>query len=281
MAKVVGLDKSSLVRIELGRAPLKYETARAILQFLNANPVWIATGRGPKKPTVPLPDAPSLGISDNTPFSRVFNDHLKGYLAPSTSDAAEEDPKRVSASAEVRLAAIDVIAARAKHWLRSVPEANLVEFIQSTIQFGDALLQKCKPDVWQAELMRHAQMDVLETATGSKNNPLTELGDTLKSASVKQKSLWNDLRGRLNATLTQFGAKAALAREFNVTPASVSEWLSGDSSPTAETTLRLLQWVTEAESKQRSPGRAQTRPEPKDPTQPINHEKAKSGPKKR
>jgi transcriptional regulator with XRE-family HTH domain len=41
-----------------------------------------------------------------------------------------------------------------------------------------------------------------------------------------------------------------LAERFGVTRQSVAEWLSGDSAPTAETTLRLLEWVRAEEAKQ-------------------------------
>jgi transposase-like protein len=78
---------------------------------------------------------------------------------------------------------------------------------------------------------------------------------------MTQPSLWNQLRIRLLAATSAHGAKSALAREFSVTPASVSEWLSGASAPTAETALQLLKWVERAECKQGSPGSAQTPPE--------------------
>jgi transcriptional regulator with XRE-family HTH domain len=66
---------------------------------------------------------------------------------------------------------------------------------------------------------------------------------------MKQESHWESLRARLSLILSRYGAKSALAREFQVTPASVSEWLSGQSAPTAETTLRLLEWVQAEEGK--------------------------------
>jgi len=91
---------------------------------------------------------------------------------------------------------------------------------------------------------------------------------------TKQSSYWNSLRARLNCTLSGYGAKSALAREFHVTPASVSEWLSGESSPTAETALRLLHWVEARETKpNKNPGRASTRPGPKTRVRKSSYEK--------
>jgi transcriptional regulator with XRE-family HTH domain len=74
-------------------------------------------------------------------------------------------------------------------------------------------------------------------------------------------SSWTALRLRLIRATSAAGAKAALAREFNVTTAAVSQWLSGASAPTAETTLRLLEWVTAAEANETDrAGNAVTRP---------------------
>lgn len=55
---------------------------------------------------------------------------------------------------------------------------------------------------------------------------------------------WDELREWLVEATAAPGAKAALAREFKVQPAAVSQWLSGATAPTAATTLRLLKWVT-------------------------------------
>lgn len=68
---------------------------------------------------------------------------------------------------------------------------------------------------------------------------------------TQQRLLWNDLRRRLKTATRKYGARAALARTFKVTPQAVAEWLSGASAPTAETTLRLLEWVTAEEAKQK------------------------------
>jgi transcriptional regulator with XRE-family HTH domain len=67
---------------------------------------------------------------------------------------------------------------------------------------------------------------------------------------------WENLRSRLNAATKSPGAKAALAHHFNVSAAAVSQWLSGASAPTADTTLRLLEWVTaeEEQTKQKKRG---------------------------
>lgn len=87
---------------------------------------------------------------------------------------------------------------------------------------------------------------------------------------TKQHQLWNDLRLRLSALMNRYGARARLAREMSVTPQAVSKWLSGASAPTAETTLRLREWVIAAEAKQKKrAGSGTTRPALKYPKKQI------------
>lgn len=50
------------------------------------------------------------------------------------------------------------------------------------------------------------------------------------------------------------GSKGALAKWLKVPPPRVSEWLNGVYQPSAETTLRLLEWVTAQEAKQKTLG---------------------------
>jgi hypothetical protein len=67
---------------------------------------------------------------------------------------------------------------------------------------------------------------------------------------VSQKNdSWAALRDRIRAATRERGDRVKLAREFGVTPQAVAKWLSGASAPTAETTLRLLDFVTAKEAK--------------------------------
>lgn len=100
----------------------------------------------------------------------------------------------------------------------------------------------------------------------------------------KQFSSWPELKEALISMTKERGGKAALARQFNVTPQAVSEWMRGISMPSADTTIRLLSWVAGGGSlQQKSPGAGATAPEPK--TQPRtesqNENQTKSGRKKR
>ncbi|SRR6266542_1885488 len=66
----------------------------------------------------------------------------------------------------------------------------------------------------------------------------------------KRQSTWKDLRRRLRAVTRRYRAQAELARELEVTPQAVAEWLAGASAPTADKTLRILSWVGDEERKQ-------------------------------
>jgi hypothetical protein len=100
--------------------------------------------------------------------------------------------------------------------------------------------------------------------------------------SQKSKSLWGHLRQRLIAVLREPGAKTKLAHTMGVSRPAVSQWIAEDgTAPTAEMTLQLLAWVQAEEVKPKSPGRAETRPEPKTQPWKSSYEKPKSGRKKR
>jgi transcriptional regulator with XRE-family HTH domain len=107
----------------------------------------------------------------------------------------------------------------------------------------------------------------------------------LSSDMASRTHTWENLRSRLHAATKSPGAKGALAHHFNVSAAAVSQWLSGASAPTADTTLRLLEWVTaeEAQSKQKKrAGSAETRPALETrKSKSTSHEKAKSDRKKK
>ena len=71
-----------------------------------------------------------------------------------------------------------------------------------------------------------------------------------RSMNLQKNALWLDLRRRLAAVTGGPGVKAQLARELGVSRQAVNEWLSR-TAPSAGLTLRLLQWVTAAEAKQK------------------------------
>jgi transcriptional regulator with XRE-family HTH domain len=94
---------------------------------------------------------------------------------------------------------------------------------------------------------------------------------------------WDALKSRLKDATRATGSKSALAREFGVTRQAVSQWLSGETAPTAEATLRLLDWVERKEAQQKNRGdRVAARPpQTTRKSKSTSNEKAKPNQKKR
>lgn len=77
----------------------------------------------------------------------------------------------------------------------------------------------------------------------------------MKRVKARHDSLWTELRTRLIATAPTVGLKRELAETLEVTLPVIYQYVSGRSQPSAETTLRLLQWVEAKEAQQQeTPG---------------------------
>ncbi len=66
---------------------------------------------------------------------------------------------------------------------------------------------------------------------------------------------WEDLRLRLVSVTSRRGVKASLAKDFKVSHAAVSQWLSGASVPTADNALALQKWVEDLPRKKNKTAR--------------------------
>lgn len=96
---------------------------------------------------------------------------------------------------------------------------------------------------------------------------------------MEKSSRFARLRKRLKAATSKRGKQTQLARFLKVPPSRVNEWLAGTYEPGAEIALRMLEWVTAEEAKQKTPASAcntgkghQTR------SRQSTHENLKSGP---
>jgi len=268
MARVVGVDRAAIVRIELGRAPLRYKEARAILHFLEGNPVWVATGHGSPRPGFMLPLASDLRIDESTKFSEVFDAHLSKYLLASSEPPKAGQDKagtEIPLSASIRHDLIGVLTERLQRWFREVPEASLVEFMQSLVKFGDLMIIHHGRDDWKRELVRRGYMDALDTppralrsgragAEPGERKVLTHVAASGKLPPVK--SQLKNLRADLARLTAEPGKKTKLADFLGAPLTSVSRWLSGEREPGGETTLQMLRWVQEQERQQNTLGSA-------------------------
>ncbi len=146
------------------------------------------------------------------------------------------------------------VLARAVQQQETLPELILPEYVKALCQAS--LDFKRQHDLFAPEVLRRLDREWkrgVQTGTETPNNLTSgSASGIVGPAMSKLPKSWPELRERLIALTNERGAKAALAREFAVTNSAVSEWLRGLSMPSADTTLRLLPWVAEAEAKQKS-----------------------------
>lgn len=141
--------------------------------------------------------------------------------------------------------------------IRKVPRRSDLKFFANKVT---GALGPCR-EMWQSlifELRASFGLDTSSLADRVGTQVKKKLASTKSQAilasteTMKQAALWNDLRLRLRAVTSRYGARAQLARKVGVRRQAVDQWLSGRSAPTAETTLHLLEWVTLEEAKQKS-----------------------------
>ncbi len=245
---------------------------------------------------VPIPTAEHLGIPVDFPFGEAFDKHLLELVKRRL-----EVLKTAPADRIARAAALfgetphEVAEAEILKWFRGavkfVPDAHLSAFLEELMKRGNDFTREMGGGRHLIQsARRHIVADVVRESGKAKEslnklNSLTSQSASGKVAPVMSKPItsWPELRERLIALTGERGAKAALARQFNVTPSAVSEWTRGVSMPSADATLRLLPWVTAEEAKQKpkSSQDASTSGEPKTQPKDTNESKLKSGRKKK
>ena len=78
-----------------------------------------------------------------------------------------------------------------------------------------------------------------------RNTLTSDSTKTMVAADMKQPiQSWRELQQRLAVITEGRGGRAALARQFKVTPQAVSEWMRNKSMPSADTALRIHHWLS-------------------------------------
>jgi len=278
----------TIKRVELGRAPLKYELACLACSCLDLNPFWLATGIGEMAPHVPLPIEEEIGIKSNALFSRAFDEVLGAYLEPflAPGKMTQDDVFKMFNSDQVRSVIANNLEKIVDAWLIRLPESSLVRFTSELVKFGSSLVETLGRDSWEKILSRRQrslrlrEFKAMAAEDLAKKKVLTDVTVTDNIAPVK--SPMANLLDRLNHATARRGMKTVLAKVMRVPLANVSQWLSGEREPGGETTLRLLHWVQKQEEKLNDPSSAinttgvtATRPRK------TLHENQKSNPRKK
>ncbi|MCX6921865.1 MAG: hypothetical protein NT154_01405 [Verrucomicrobia bacterium] len=241
------------------------------MNFLNFSGVsvrWLATGEGEQLMDIPflLPAPDQLGLREDALFSTAYDT----YIGPNWALSAQSLRNH-----SYRWSLANHIAAHAKcHWLITIPDTALTEFVASLVTAGGRLLDKYPAPSQQELLQRRSALAELEALY--QNNKLTRV--TLSGNMSSMHSEIPNLVERLKKATSPRGKKAELARFMDVEPPRVSEWLSGNREPCGETTLRLLRWVEQQDAQQKQGASSVSPPPaPKTQSQETNEKKPKSG----
>lgn len=261
-AQHAGLDSSQLYRYEAGRVPLRYGDAWRIFNVFTVSPRWLASGEGPIiESPVALPSPQDLGLSGDESFADVYDNHLVAILqAPpgKVSTQGETAPLPIDASPRGRVVVENMIADMGRELVELVPDAQFPDVASSFLVHAAALLMAVEPDT--EEVVEDRREAVAEErarwAAPSRGLDTHDLGG-LKSDVPRSRSdenPWHQLLNRIRRAVAKPGQKKALAELLHVSPAAVTQWLDGSTSPRADKTLLLLSWVEEQEANEKGPG---------------------------
>lgn len=242
VAQAIGVTEGYLSRIELGHSHgFSGEIANRLTSYYGVSEKWLLTG---------VEDDPvKLAAADY--YKAIEDSGLRAEAETLLQQTATWlDFVIVSPASAGNQARTEVLAAL-DHFLEVCARGN-----QNVLEAGKKL----------AEAYFH---DANLSKSFDKKRPI---GDAV---SVMHK--WKSLKQRLEALTSGRGSQVELAKAIGISRQSVHQYLSGASAPSAEITLRLLEWVVAEEQKQKSPEGAATPSEPKTRKRNIN-EKPNSGP---
>lgn len=204
-------DASALVRIELGRVPLRYLMARKFWQKMpQLNPLFLSAGKAPLRLELPLwlPQPKDIDVPHDALFSAVierYSTELMTLLGP--KETHRLPPSWIPAQRFY----LDLLRFKAHN-----EELKIRGFSE-----------------W---------IDQLEASGQEKRTSLLTEAET-RSNVAGVKSPLKSLVADVNRLASKPGKKSELAKFLKAPPASVSRWLSGEREPGGETTLKLLEWV--------------------------------------
>jgi transcriptional regulator with XRE-family HTH domain len=256
LAKSAGISQNQLVGIEYGRVPLRYSLGIWLCKTFDVNQLWLGRGELPRQPFFETdPNLNPSGFNNTGLFSWAFDRFLVG----DASNIAHEIIRIVGEQAY-----------RSGQWesalllnfppVGSPPSRALAFLVKKLIplrmatlsdellgKYGMALLEADEAfrKRYRRQLLEPSSLPTLRKLQERKEegaeNVFTDV--TLKSKSEAMKSEMQKLMDKVRRKASHPGAKALLARELDVAPARISEWLRGDKEPGGEYTLQLLKWV--------------------------------------
>jgi len=250
LARELGLTHNQLAGLEYARAPLRYRVGNILCDRFNINQRWLATGALPQRHYVDIDPYFEAQIQPSMLFSEAYDNLLAKLVGPQLEVLAQklfcavEDIDKSTRRIGVSWPAGSPVAmtARIYHdrlidWrVRKLPESKQVEIFKRLNAVLDELLPGMQPG--------HALSSKPHPRKSKSKELLDNQFGMMDKEGVKAKirSL-PDLINQLRELTKSRGQKAALARELKVSRQAVDQWLSGNSNPSAKTTLELLNWV--------------------------------------
>ncbi len=265
-AEILKISPERLAQYDYQRVPVPYEVGRSICNALCVNQRWLATGKPPKFPFVPLTEIDAIAPS-GAYFSEVYENllasHLESYAATAVGAmagelATEDDSETVKliaghgSMAQTLEKLLDMaISGMLYHLPESLQSLYAQKMIEASQQFAGK--HAAKIEGWWEKFDREfeaEQKSIVDYSTHSADNPGVRL-------------TWKELKSRLKKVTSEHGKKAAAAKFIGVDRSNLNRWLDDDQEPGAEATFRLLEWVTAEEAKTKSPAGVSAPAEPK------------------
>lgn len=262
LAPILGLTRDQLNNIEIGRVALRFEPGWALCSELNLNPLWLAFADPEQHGFVDISASETFG---DALFSRVVDDLRREDPSGSRPDYRAFREQTLGSSRGGLFPGVSV-SFLAK-WLNQLQPQRRADFWKAIHRSARGFIRADKKNVNQSLTI------------------LSELGN-IGSMKLQKASLWPRLRDRIRKVVRKRGMKAMVARDIGVSRQAINALLSARLKkpyvPSAEYTLRLLEWVKAAEARQkRAPEVRSTRPARKTRTRKKSkHEKSSSDRKK-
>jgi transcriptional regulator with XRE-family HTH domain len=252
-ARALKISRDQLASIEVGRVPVSFRIGWRLCELMHLNPLWLASGESDWQTTFAPFDFGA--IQPNARFSEVMSSHREQYRVALETHIRE----MVSPAKEAKERKLwDQLLLSWGIYLSNLDAAKLLH----QVRWAAAIYPVVKKSLTIVP-------DVFDSLVSMRTAP-------------RATSRWKQLQRRLRMATRTRGAKASLARELGVDRQLVTEWLKhATRGPSAETALRLLEWIGEIEAKKQNAGSAVTPPAPKTrKSKSTKYEKAKSSRRK-
>lgn len=244
-AKEIGITKDKLASIEYGRTPLRYRTGVDLCMAFGLSGEWLVTGNEPMKGGAPILWEVEFSFEKygKNLFTEIYD------LAPHIFRPTEL-VFGLDQDATPGFDAQAYLSKKVARWFQKMKfrtPADAERFARRVDDFAEQTLQELLHQ-GKTSQKRISQLKAEHEATTIRAKKISEVMlDKLKPfqhAAAVQNNIRSlkELIEHLKKVTAPRGAKSALAREFNVTRQAVNQWLSGESNPSADIAIRLLNW---------------------------------------